>query len=239
MRWKVRIIGDEHELSELSRSLCDANLSLIKNEHGQYDLTYTQFDDCNTDKEVIEVSKRVLSILNGAAKLALGGNLDLTMSEVLEEHTDGTNTFYMHLSDTFYIRDSFTLSIIDSDRNVIEERKPADQVPVWVMGGLKDETVGKIFRLFSQKHDWVGLYRIFEVIENDTGGINEIANLGWSSKGQLKSFKHTANSPNAVGDEARHGKEATEPPKNPMLLSEARALIETLVHHWLRRKGLA
>lgn len=175
--------------------------------------------------------------MNGATKLALGGNLGITESGVLEHRLDGTETFHMHVSDTIHVRESFVLSVVDSEGNVIEEHKPADPIPTWLQASLMDDSVRKVFRLFGQQHDWVNLYRIFEVIENDVGGINKIAENDWSTKTQVKTFKHTANSPNAVGDDARHGKEHTEPPKSPMLLSEARALVETLVHHWLRSKG--
>lgn len=239
MKWKVRLTGPHHELTELSRSLRGGDLALTEEENGQYYLTSTKFSNCTTTTEVLKESKQILSVLNGATKLALGGNLDVTDSGVLEVRPDGTQTFHMHFSDTVHVHESFNLSIVDENGSVIEEHKPADPVPAWVAAGLKDDSIGKVFRLFGGEHNWVGLYRIFEVIENDIGGIDKIADFGWSSKGHLKIFKHTANSPHAVGDEARHGKEATAPPKDPMLLSEARALVETLVHYWLRSKGLS
>ncbi|MCK9987600.1 MAG: hypothetical protein AzoDbin1_04072 [Azoarcus sp.] len=238
MEWKVRIVGSNHDLQELARSLCTGNLTLRPDEHGQYYLACSQFASCNTADEVLEISKNVLGLLNGATKLALGGNLDLAESGVLEERPDGKRIFHMHLSDTIQVHDSISLTVLDSAGNVIEEQKPADPVPIWVGAGLDDETVGKVFRLFGQQHDWVGLYRIFEVIEGDVGSVDKISAQGWSTKSQMRLFKHTANSPMATGDVSRHGKETTEPPKNPMLLSEARALIETLIHHWLRTKVL-
>ncbi|MCG9115908.1 hypothetical protein LH428_08605 [Laribacter hongkongensis] len=239
MKWQVRLAGQQHDLAELSRSLCSETLSLVKDEHGQYYLASTKFDSCGTPDEVLTVSKQLLAVLNGATKLALGGNLGLSESGVLEQKADDTNTFHMFFSDTINVRASFDLSITDVDGNIIEEYKPADPVLKWVTAGLMDDSVGKVFRLFGQEHNWVELYRIFEVIESDVGGIDEIATIGWAQKGQLKIFKHTANSPGAVGDDARHGKETTEPPKNPMLISEARALIQTLIHHWLRSKGFS
>jgi len=237
MKWQVRLDGPQHELAELSRSLCSEILSLSKDKHDQYYLASTKFESCSTADEVLTVSEHILAVLNGATKLALGGNLGLSESGVLEQLANGAKNFYMYLSDTASARDSLGVSITDTDGNIIEEYKPADPVLKWVTAGLTDDSVGKVFRLFGREHNWAELYRIFEIIENDVGGINEIAIRGWSSKGQLKTFKHTANSPSAVGHHARHGKETTEPPKNPMLISEARVLIQTLVHHWLRSKG--
>ena len=236
MTWKVSIIGNTHDLEELKRSLSSSiGFSITKGEDGYY-LEYEQFSACRSDKEVLQLSSKVLAILNGATRLALGGNSVITESGVLQEHENGTSTFNMHVSETINIRDSFSLKIQDSDGNIVEEIYPADEVPVWVSLGLKDDVVEKVFRLFGLQHDWVNLYRIYEVIEQDAGGINAIANNNWATKSSQKSFKHTACSPGAIGDDARHGTETSAPPQKPMLLSEARALIETLVHHWIRTK---
>jgi hypothetical protein len=78
----------------------------------------------------------------------------------------------------------------------------------------------------TQEHSWGSLYCLYEVIEEDVGSIDKIANEGWATKTSIKRFKHTANSPSAIGDAARHGKESTTPPARPMELGEARALIE-------------
>jgi len=238
MTWKVRIIGNQHDLAELERSLSDGGISVAKGEDGFY-LDYEPFATCQTVEEVLQLSSKVLAILNGATRLALGGNSIIAESGILQEHEDGTSKFYMHVSDTINVQDSFSLKVMDSDGNVIKEIYPADEVPVWVSLGLKDDAVEKVFRLFGLQHDWVGLYRIYEIIEHDAGGIDAIASNDWGTKSSLKLFKRTANSPGAIGDDARHGKETTTAPPKPMLLSEARALIETLVHHWLRAKPSA
>lgn len=235
MTWKVRIAGNQHDIEELKRSFSDDSLSVTKRADGYY-LEYEQFATCQTADEVLQLSSKVLAILNGATRLALGGNSVISESGVLQEHEDGTSEFHMHFSEKIGVRESFNLKIMDSVGNVVEEIYPADEVPTWVSLGLKDEAIEKVFSLFGLQHDWVGLYRIYEVIEHDAEGIDAIASNGWVTKSSMKLFKRTANSPGAIGNDARHGKENTAPPSKPMLLSEARALIETLIHHWLRAK---
>jgi hypothetical protein len=235
MTWKIRIVGDQNDLEELQRSLSNTSVSVIKESDGVY-LEYELFASCQTADEVRQLSSKALAILNGATRLALGGNSVIAESGVIEELEDGTSKFYIHVSDSINVRESFSLKVTDSEGNILKETYPADEVPVWMSLGFKDEAVEKVFRLFGLQHDWVGLYRIYEVIENDVGGSNFITSNHWATKSSLKSFKHTANSPKAIGDNARHGKEPNAPPPKPMLFSEARALIETLVHHWLRAK---
>src|SRR6266849_8946952 len=83
---------------------------------------------------------------------------------------------------------------------------------------------------------WVELYRLYEVIESDIGRPVIVAN-GWVSDRDIGRFKHTANSVEAAGDEARHGKEETDPPARPLSLAEARTLIDRLLSGWLAFKA--
>jgi hypothetical protein len=82
------------------------------------------------------------------------------------------------------------------------------------------------------------MYRIHEVIEHDLGGENAMKKKGWGSANDLKRFKHSANSVNVGGDEARHGKEIQDPPKNPMSVEEADAYLQYVVQAWLTSKGV-
>jgi hypothetical protein len=84
----------------------------------------------------------------------------------------------------------------------------------------------------------VDLYRILEVVLGDVGGQDALATKGWTSLANIKSFKHTANSVGASGDMARHGTEQAQPPKQPMLLGEAKARVLFIVQAWLQEKRI-
>jgi len=75
--------------------------------------------------------------------------------------------------------------------------------------------------------DWVDMYRLYEVIQEDVG--RPMHELGWASRNELERFVRTANSPDAAGDKARHGVARTDPPRKPMSLSHARELIDRIV----------
>lgn len=236
MRWQVQLLASQQELDYLSQYLCNETLGLTKDQHGRYLLSSIKFDDCKNSEEIKRVSTEILAMLNGATRLTLGQNLKISASCVIERFADGAEKLYLHLSDEINFRVFDELSVTDADGKVIAEYKPVDPIMEWLAVGLSDDSVGKILRLLGQEQNWVELYRIFEVIEHDMGGIENIVESDLSSKGQLKLFKHTANSPGAAGDDSRHGKETTRPPKDPMPISEARALIQALVFQWLRRK---
>ncbi len=100
-----------------------------------------------------------------------------------------------------------------------------------------DENVKKALRLLgSGDLSWVDLNRIWEVVEGDVGGEHELKKKNWVPRVKLDLFGRNANSSAAVGDAARHGRQSGEPPKEPMDLYEAQALIKTLVKKWLESK---
>lgn len=101
----------------------------------------------------------------------------------------------------------------------------------------QNNAIEKAIRIYgSCEINWGDLYKVYEIIESDIGGFNRIVNKGWNTKAEINLFKHTANSPSAVGDDSRHGKENTSPPINPPSLSEAGFLIEDMLKHWIDSK---
>lgn len=97
-----------------------------------------------------------------------------------------------------------------------------------------DDAVSHVLRLVAKDLvSWVGLYRIVEAVEGYAGGTSELVTRRWAPKKTLDLFKHTACSPGAIGDAARHGRERSAPPPNPMKLDDAKTLIREIVISWL------
>jgi hypothetical protein len=99
---------------------------------------------------------------------------------------------------------------------------------------FQDSNVEKVLRLHGSPESWATLYKIFEVIEGDVGRL--ILDLKWITKAQKTSFTQTAQSPQVIGDEARHGRQKQEPPKEPMTLQQASDLITRMTHQWIDYK---
>jgi hypothetical protein len=79
------------------------------------------------------------------------------------------------------------------------------------------------------KHDWRGLYVVFETIEAARGNIPN----SWTTKREISDFTGTACSYEAVGPAARHGFGASQKMAPRMTLSQARALIQKLLRAWM------
>jgi hypothetical protein len=203
---------------------------------GQYILESSRFDSLASPEEVTAEANRILKILTGATRLSLDGRTPIKIGSIDQLGEDGKRIVFEKISLHAYMRATVNCEIPHDD-GTIEVANPADNVSQLLKVALQDEAVETALRQFGVgEHNWVSLYRILEVIEGDVGGLKEIRDRGWVSMKSIKRFKSTANSCKAVGDEARHGIENTQPPKDPMSLSEARSFISQILHNWLREK---
>lgn len=234
--WKVRLVGDPHDLNKLKQSFSEGPISIESGKNREYYLLAETFQECANENEVSEAASKLIALIGGASRLALGGNIPITQFETVKVNENGSESAFIHIQNTIHVRDSFHISATDDKGNVIQEIKPADDVPAWVDLGMTDEAVAKVFRLLVHPLDWVCLYTIYEVIESDMGGLDALVSTGWAIKARVKLFKRTCNSPGAIGDDARHGKESSQPPPQPMHLHEARNLVESLINPWLKSK---
>ena len=102
----------------------------------------------------------------------------------------------------------------------------------WLRVAQSDESVSRALRVFAQGGvRWSDLYHAFEIVKGAVGG--RIYEEGWITHEQANLFSWTANSPDAVGEQARHGHQRNEPPPNPMSEEEAGVLVRGLLRQWL------
>ncbi len=202
----------------------------------QFFLEWVGFELLRSPEDVHDSARSLLQMLTGASRLALGMRKPIKAAHLARNRPDGVRETFSYVEETAFMRGSATILVTASDGSRMVTR-PADAVPEWTGLALNNAVVAKALRLVgSGIGDWVSIYRLFEVIADDLGGIEKIDALGWGRKAALKNFKHTADSVGAVGDDARHGTERTQPPTNPMKLAHAKAMVNLLLHEWLRSK---
>ena len=220
MEWFVLLIGENSDLEELSNSLNSPELCVIQKNPPEppgpdFILKLTDFNFIEDTDDVINMADEIISEINGAARLFIG----------LRKHIWGIS-----------LGVSASTPIVSADGTVHDQENihQVDSIPGCIAIARHDVNVAKVLRLYgADDHDWVSLYRIYEVIESDVGNI---AKKGWATKNEIKRFAQTANSPDASGDDSRHGAGNIPPPKDPMPISEAKFLVKTIIHKWLRSK---
>lgn len=235
MKWFVRLKGDRVDLEELSVSLNFPALNVAQ-EGETFILKSTDFDCLNSPDNVQKRAREILPLINGGAKLTLGMREPLQVAEVVKINDDGTHNIFVYLSDQVSVRAIANVLYI-AENGTVKEIRQSDAIPSWLLAAERDNNVAKVLRLFGAGgSDWISLYKIYEIIEVDVGNASNIEKKGWATKKAIKRFKHTANSPGILGDDSRHGIERTKPPKDPMLLTEAKSLVEGITKNWLRSK---
>lgn len=241
--WQVQIRGWGSDLEHLARHFQSQPYRVTKDERdGGFFYESDAFASCSTSEEVLALAEKEFCVLSGVLKLSRGSHEPLRAGAVYKRNAAGGRDVFVHLHDTLQIRAELgevTVMVTDSQGNVVTKPAPPPRTIAIARLAVTDGAVAKAMRLLSaaDSHSWVGLYRIYEVVEADVGGEPALKKRGWGSAGDLKRFKHSANSVAIAGDSARHGKEVTSPPANPMPLEEATAYVTYVVSAWLSSKG--
>jgi hypothetical protein len=224
--WLVRLLGSEWDLQWLPRFVRSANWTVSEQE-GSYCLKSPYFNALVEAKEVEIRAQEVLDRINGLAKIHIDGFRSVTIGALTLAHPDGGRDHFATMS----VRARITVDVAKDDA-----ADSSAQIEAWascIEFAAEDERIAKVLRIFGcREMDWRELYNVLEVIADDAG--HEIDN--WASKNAIRNFKHTACSPTALGDDARHGTEATLPPRRPPSLAEADSFIRDIAIKWLRWK---
>lgn len=235
--WQIYVKGDKGNLKRTMNLFSMKRDGFeIKNENNQFYIEANlETEDVN---EVRKEGEKIVSRINGALKLFLDkdGNIQLVESKALRKIGKDGNSAAVFVSGSAEMKVNMSgkFSVGDGKGNITTY--PDDKISDFVKAGSSNATINKVLKLSSNLENWVNLYRIYEVIEEDIGSKEEIANFGWASVKRIKLFKRTANSSEAIGSKARHGHKKYKPPKNPMSLKSAKALVKNLIIHWVKHK---
>jgi hypothetical protein len=182
MKWAVQVAGEVYDLKELSKSLTDDDLRILER-NGQYFLESNKLEMLNTSEEVASFISEVMPVLWGAARLALGGRTPLQIANITRVRSDGLRDISVNISVPIYSRATIDMKIIRNDGTTAVVN-PANMVNGWIKLGFADQKVAKALRLFGKdQNDWTSFYRLYEVIEDDIGGVESIVSCGWATKG--------------------------------------------------------
>ena len=187
-------------------------------------------------RAVLDRAIELVSILNGIAQIEIQNWENVAVAGMAREEPNAKRTQFL-FAEPMRGRSRMSGNLTITRANGSIDKSADDFLETYADLARRHADVKRALRLFGSKpHDWVNLYRIYEILESDFGGDSQIISMGWTSRLRISNFKHTANSVSAAGDAARHGKEPYAPPRSPMLLPEAESLIAQLLKTWLRSK---
>ena len=231
MEWFIRIKGEDVILNELSMIFDDKRIADIRKTDDGYFLLADSFDQLSDDSLVYEEANKKIKLINGAIIKELKSNNKINTDGLLIRQCGNVQHAYMHLSENVNLIDCVHDNITINGNNVIYEGKK--RMNKLISLASSDFHVAKVLRLLDNELDWRNLYVICEVVLEN---VNKDKLNSWGVKRELELFKHTANSVCATGDECRHGRETTSPPKLPMDIYQAKQFIFNIIDYWIKEK---
>jgi len=234
MEWEIILGGPETVLEEFTHAFRDPSTRILRAGDG-FVLKVATFADLADARDVRERATPIVESLSGIARLLLQNKESLRIASAVEIRPNGTRNIFVELEPAVLRITGGLVSLqVPRADGSIEERRPSDPAPAWLVKALDTPEAARALRLRDKRDlSWTDLYRLFEVVVDGAGGTEVIINEGWASRAQLSRFTHSANSVSAAGDLARHGVERTAPPADPMSISEARSLVGILLSRWL------
>ena len=234
MKWLVLLEVKKSDFDNLWNLLRSSDKFSLITENSEYYLTSSHWESLTNTSDVYWEATKRLQYISAVAMIHFTGFPLLKPDIICEVDEEGKRQRWVALSATISV-DSSSFSIqLEGCQDIIRNL----EFESWRKLAEEDEIVKNVFRQITKfEHNWINLYKVYEIVKKDAGKQNNIDRIQqWITKKKISQFTHTANSQSAIGDDARHGVDHNDPPKEPMSLSEADALIRNLLQKWLQWK---
>jgi len=220
---KIKLVGNDLSLNILERIFNYDDLTVFSENHCNQKMFYmksTLFENLDK-KELMETGNSLLKKVNSICCFVKDNYIPIKMEDVF-------------IGERGYMNFEEKIEVVD-DLCIIENGKEKDldeNVIFEICSKVKnDQKLNDILILLLEKGtNWVNLYRILDILNNEG-----LVARGWITDKDLKLLKRTANSPGAIGDEARHGHRPEDiPPPEPMPINMAQILIKNIIWHYIK-----
>lgn len=234
--WKVRFFGIGFNEYEFLTSIKENVFSKNDISHGGGIFTEYYFNVDNHDQEapanVLALAEEELKVYRSILNLS-NYNCEIKVDHPVKIEGDGTETSYMFFYEKLSISCSFSASVNGVLHTSSEEEKKelAKQI---LENSLSNSKKKQILILISQDINWINAYKIYEIIRENYQGEKTL-----KSYKELKSFAHTANSPNAIGlENARHGVQSHQSPNEIAILEDSWRKLKELALEYIKADKL-
>lgn len=231
MRWRIHLDGDTQGLQRLSEQF-DDDPHIFREDDG-YLLWSSRFEELGDPGEIRDIGKTIAQAIRNFGEFDSLPVQNLEASGVDEIRDDGSKHAYRQATVTATAAVSATARAVTNDG---EHQPRAESTYEHTKLALQDDTVYELTELRDNGEHWVNLYRIYEFIQDNIEGEDNIVDRGWWSNSEKSRFKRTANSPDAIGHEARHAQQRYSAPPSPMEHENAKSLINELIKQWLQHR---
>jgi hypothetical protein len=228
-RWRVRLDGEAFDLEDLPRMFSAPSLRVIV-DGDAYFLEAAAFDEQAEPGAVFAEAERRLPTINGAAQLVHPNHRNVTLSgQVVEpgapDRPPQNHVFARPVTLTARSKVGIGTVLVEGSEPPPPGSARTDR---WARLASTDTDAAEALTIWSKHHDWVNLYKVYEIV-----GKKKVIDAGWATEAEVSAFTGSANHQNASGDDARHSRLPGDSPTRLISLAEADAFVAHLLISWL------
>lgn len=228
--WRVSLTGDSWHLKALAA--LDVG---VTEEGGAFVLRHPELDVLTDARAVHARAVELVDPLNGLGWCADSDFKPVEVGAVIGD--DGNHTILIFAAEMLTVGQRAEVQVTDlATGQPIPSPPPPTFYAKAMASALPDEAVRRALHFVVPPVTAGKLWKAFEVIRDEVSE-DEIVKRQWAMRNEIRRFRHTVNSPDALGDDARHGVEPSpQPPRNPMSLTECQEFGKRLLTRWLESK---
>jgi hypothetical protein len=232
-RWLVQLNGSSIDLEELPYWFPDGEVHGLA-EGKEVFLVGAAFETLTDPGHVRDRAAQALDEFSAMISLLWGGFIRPELGNVFRERDDGIRQGFAALAGTSRGR-SKARATLSSGTN--RATTPTQVQTLLMASQVDDHLRGAVLLWADPTRTWPRLYRVLEEVELFLEQTVSKAKL--CSAGERERFTRSANTAEVAGKDARHASGKFPPPKNPMTLAEATALVASLLQAALRQAATA
>lgn len=221
VNWVGSRTGLEHFLEQVESRLCLMGDAL--------EVAPAELKDCKEAGDAHDLAEEIVQAASEAASLAAPG-LKFSVGTVIGGKAGMPPPQYVFAKGTAVLQTGSWchLDVYDTSGNRI--------LPVrWPRHVLDHPVVKHALEILSslEDGDWSGLFKLIELLQSDKAPLAK-----WELKARLERISRHANSPSAVGLNARHAIERSAPPSSSLSFAEAVSDVREAITRWIESKSV-
>ncbi len=233
--WRVQLRGNSSDLQELEQIFIDHDPTIVHDDDNFYlkSARWERFREAEAEN-IRNEAKKLIELLDRAAYIHFRDAAPIAIDHVVRIGDDGRKKPFVFGEAVLTLRPArlrATATVTGPDGQSIQNKR--EHTIIRVLRQLERYPLVADALMFLRKGDWVSLYKAYEIVRDEVHGNENILHHGWLTRKSISRFTQTAQSREALGDDARHASRKYKSPKEPMSIHEARAIIGDLLQKWI------
>ncbi|MCF7989099.1 MAG: hypothetical protein K9M02_01515 [Thiohalocapsa sp.] len=242
--WNVEITGDREKLELLGLVLNSDELEIVRVDDG-FVLRSSRFAPQAPAEQIDHQAVEIVKVLNGAAKLALGGSPEIKLTGLHRVREHGFDEHFAPSRSQQNLSDFVWSRIYKRERPHADRSEPAQPIPTWLLLGLGDDAVRTVFEILGTGPlGWQDIEILMSIVEADLKGRGTAEHTTCMNDARQRiarrriagaTTRQDAPAGPHGGDRQTPGSADAED-SSSLFLSEARVMVDLLLHRWLAQK---